>query len=109
MRITKLLVLAGVFYAAPLVAQDHPLQPVGALDAVVSKVIARENQELGIIRQRSPMVETYIQKVRITENDGSWQPDGDRYFLGKAEFSKGLDLSPFQTATTARCGTRLPV
>jgi Zn-dependent protease with chaperone function len=94
MRIMQLLVLAGVFCTLPVVAQDHPLRPVGALDEVVSKVIARENQELGIIRQRSPMVETYIQKVRITENDGSWQPDGDHYFLGKAEFSKGLDLKP---------------
>jgi hypothetical protein len=39
-------------------------------------------------------VETYIQKVRITENDGSWVPDGDHYFIGRAEFAKGLDLKP---------------
>jgi hypothetical protein len=47
-----------------------------------------------MIRQHSPLVETYIQKVRITENDGSWIPDGDHYFIGRAEFAKGLDLKP---------------
>ena len=75
---------------APLHCAAQQQQPVSALSEVVSKVIVRENQELGIIRQRSPMVETYIQKVRITENDGSWQPDGDHYFIGRAELSKGL-------------------
>ena len=58
MHTMKLVVLAGLFCALPLSAQEHPFQPVGALDEVVSKVIARENQEMGIIRQRSPMVET---------------------------------------------------
>jgi hypothetical protein len=94
MRTLKFLVLAAVFGAAPLGAQEHSLQPVGALDTVVSKVIGRENQEMGIIRQHSPVVETYIQKVRITENDGSWVPDGDHYFIGRAELSNGLDLQP---------------
>ena len=50
-----------------------------------------------MIRQHSPLVETYIQKVRITENDGSWVPDGDHYFIGRAEFAKGLDLKPLPT------------
>ena len=98
MRILKFLVVAVVFcsapLAAPLAAQDKPLAPVGALDQVVSKVTAREKQEMQMIRQHSPLVETYIQKVRITENDGSWVPDGDHYFIGRAEFAKGLDLKP---------------
>jgi hypothetical protein len=98
MRNLKFLVLAVVFcsapLAAPLAAQDQSLAPVGALDQVVSKVTSREKQEMQMIRQHSPLVETYIQKVRITENDGSWVPDGDHYFIGRAEFAKGLDLKP---------------
>jgi hypothetical protein len=92
MRTLKFLALAAVFCSAPLAAQQQSLPPVGALDQVVSKVTSRENQEMAMIRQHSPLVETYIQKVRITENDGSWVPDGDHYFIGRAEFSKGLDL-----------------
>src|SRR4029077_18115863 len=94
----KFLVVAVVFcsasLAAPLAAQDQPLARVGALDQVVSKVTAREKQEMQMIRQHSPLVETYIQKVRVTENDGSWVPDGDHYFIGRADFAKGLDLKP---------------
>ena len=94
MRSLKFLVVAVVFCSAPLAAQQQSLPPVGALDQIVSKVASREAQEMAMIRQHSPLVETYIQKVRITENDGSWVPDGDHYFIGRAEFAKGLDLKP---------------
>jgi hypothetical protein len=94
MRTLKFVVLAIVFCSVPLAVQQQSLPPVGALDQVVSKVTSRENQEMAMIRQHSPLVETYIQKVRITENDGSWVPDGDHYFIGRAEFSKGLELKP---------------
>ena len=50
-----------------------------------------------MIRKRSPIVETYIQKIKVTESDGSWQPDGDHYFIGRAEFSKGLGLEPLES------------
>src|SRR5258708_19564476 len=94
MRALNFLFLAVVFYSAPLAAQVQPDAPMGMLDQVVSKVTSREKQEMEMIRKHSPLVETYIQKVRITENDGSWVPDGDHYFIGRAEFSKGLDLKP---------------
>jgi hypothetical protein len=94
MRTLKFLILAVVFCSAPLAARGQSLAPVGALDQIVSKVTSREKQEMQMIRQHSPLVETYIQKVRITENDGSWIPDGDHYFIGRAEFAKGLDLKP---------------
>ena len=94
MRTLKFLALAVVFSSVPLAAQPQSLPPVGALDQVLSKVTSREKQEMAMIQQHSPLVETYIQKVRIAENDGSWVPDGDHYFIGRAEFSKGLDLKP---------------
>src|ERR1700693_4466399 len=94
MRTLKFLVVAVVFCSAPLAAQVQSLPPAGALDQAVSKAPSREKQEMAMIRQHSPLVETYIQKVRLTENDGSWVPDGDHYFIGRAEFAKGLDLKP---------------
>ena len=92
MRTLKFLVLAVVFSSVPLAAQQQSPPSAGALDQVVSKVASRETQEMAMIRQHSPLVETYIQKVRVSENDGTWVPDGDHYFIGRAEFSKGLDL-----------------
>lgn len=98
MRTLGTFVVAVVFCAAPLAAQtssrSQTLSPVGPLEQIVSKVTAREKQEMAMIRQHSPLVETYIQKVRITENDGSWVPDGDHYFIGRADFAKGLELKP---------------
>jgi hypothetical protein len=95
MRFMSFAVLIAMFSAIPLAAQEH--KPNDAIDEVVSKVIARENQEMTMIRQRSPIVETYVQKIKVTESDGSWQPDGDHYFIGRAEFSKGLGLEPLES------------
>jgi hypothetical protein len=86
-----------LFCAVPLFAQNQPARPDPVLDGVISKVITRENQEMAVIRQRSPVVETYIQKVRNTENDGTWAPDGDHYFIGRAELSGGLGLVPLSS------------
>ncbi len=90
-------ICAGTFSPSLAAQVDHSVQAPGAVDQVVSKVIARENQEMGMIRGRSPLVETYIQKVRVPEDDGTWIPDGDSYFLGRAEFSRGLDLASLET------------
>ena len=105
MRTMSFVFLVGLICVLPMSGQDRPSSgppaSSGALNEVVSKVIARENQEMGIIRQRSPIVETYIQKVNVTENDGSWQPDGDHYFIGRAELPKGLELSPLESRDDA--------
>jgi hypothetical protein len=92
MRSLKMLVLAAALCSSPLFAQTQPAAPEGAMEQILSKVVSRETQEISMVRQHSPLVETYIQKVRIAENDGTWIPDGDHYFIGRADFTKGLDL-----------------
>lgn len=94
MRSLKFLFVGVVFYSAPLAAQQAVIPSDGPVDQVVSRVTSRENQEMEMIRQHSPLVETYIQKARIREKDGSWVPDGDHYFIGRAEFANGLELQP---------------
>jgi hypothetical protein len=95
MRTLKGLVLIVAVCVAPLAAQDR--ESPGGLNEVVAKIIARENQEMETIRGYSPLVETYIQ--RVSNNKGKeegWQPAGDRYFIGRADFSKGLNLEPIE-------------
>ena len=94
MRTFKLLVVAVLFCSAPLAAQQQSVLSNGALEQIVSKVTSREKQEMAMIRQHSPLVETYIQKVRNAEDKTDWVPDGDHYFIGRADFSRGLDLKP---------------
>jgi hypothetical protein len=86
-----------LFSAFSLSAQTQPVRPDPVLDGVIAKIITRENQEMTLIRQRSPVVETYIQKARSVENDGSWVPDGDHYFIGRADFAGGLGLAPISS------------
>jgi hypothetical protein len=86
--------LLSIFTSSPLIAQDQLSS--SALSQVVDKIIARENQEMGVIRQRSPIVETYVQKVRTTGDNEGWQPDGDHYFIGRADLPNGLALQPLE-------------
>src|SRR5256885_7501525 len=46
-----------------------------------------------LLRQYSPLVETYIQSMR-PDKDAGTAPDGDKYFLGRAELANGVDLVP---------------
>jgi Peptidase family M48 len=60
---------------------------------VVDKIVAQERAEMNTIRRYSPLVETYIQTVRPDKALGA-VPDGDKYFLGRAELDKGVQLQP---------------
>lgn len=77
---------------APQQQTVRPQQPMTA-EAVLDRIIAQEQAEVGLVRQYSPLVETYIQYIRPDRTTGA-APDGDKYFLGRAELSRGVDLMP---------------
>jgi hypothetical protein len=72
----------------------------------VDKIVAQEQAEVQILRQYSPLVETYIQLMRPDKDLGA-VPDGDRYFLGRAELAKGVDLEPLINGSNASGRQRL--
>jgi hypothetical protein len=95
MRTITGLLVAVALCATPLAAQDR--QSSDILAQIEQKIIEREHQEVDTIRKYSPLVETYIQRVSNKKSDQeSWEPDGDRYLIGHANFSKGLGLEPIQ-------------
>jgi len=55
---------------------------------IVDKIVAQERAEMQLVRQYSPLVETYIQNLRPDEKRGV-ALDTDKYFLGRAHFAKG--------------------
>src|ERR1700738_4105813 len=73
--------------AAPRTAADQPR----TMDEVVDRVIVNENHLNQEIRKFSPLVETYIQNLKPDKELG-FTPAGDKYFLGRADFSKGVNL-----------------
>jgi len=61
------------------------------MDEAIDRVITNENRLYGSIKNYSPLVETYIQNLK-PDKDLGYVPAGDKYFLGRADFSKGVNL-----------------
>jgi hypothetical protein len=89
-KATLILALSG-FGAIAASPAARPVDQPQTMDAVLDRVIARENEMNQEIRKYSPLVETYIQNLR-PDKDLGFVPAGDKYFLGRAEFSKGVNL-----------------
>jgi Peptidase family M48 len=90
MRRFKILPAILALVATPLgTAAEEPTTTA----QVVDKIVAQERAEMNTIRRYSPLVETYIQTVRPDKALGA-VPDSDKYFLGRAELDKGVQLEP---------------
>jgi peptidase M48-like protein len=72
-------------------AEPKPADQARTMADVIDRVITNENRSIQQIRQYSPLVETYIQNQKPDRDLGS-VPAGDKYFLGRADFSKGVEL-----------------
>jgi hypothetical protein len=86
----KILPMALALGVMPLAAAAQ--QPP-TLTQVVDKIVAQEQAEVQLLRQYSPLVETYIQNFRPDKHLAA-VPDGDKYFLGRAELAHGVELEP---------------
>jgi len=73
-------------------------QQLTSPDEVAAKIIAQEQAEVQLLRQYTPLVETYIQYLRADNQAGS-VPHGDKYFLGRAELARGTELAPLDRTT----------
>src|SRR6266403_1872827 len=84
----------NVAAATPLPA-DQPR----TVEEVIDRVVVNENHLNQEIRKFSPLVETYIQNLKPDKELG-YSPAGDKYFLGRADFSKGVNLVSLTDADT---------
>ena len=82
---------------APMtLAEDAPkasAEKPRTMEEVINRVVNNENHLYGKMKEYSPLVETYIQNLKPDKELGEI-PGGDKYFLGKADFSKGVALVP---------------
>jgi peptidase M48-like protein len=97
-----LVLLLGACASIPAVANTPaapaPDQP-RTIDQAVDRVISNEQRLYGQIRNYSPIVETYIQNLKADKDLGD-VPAGDKYFLGRADFQKGVNLVPLSDTTS---------
>ncbi|HUL34327.1 MAG TPA: M48 family metalloprotease [Candidatus Eisenbacteria bacterium] len=80
---------------APPAAADQPR----TLEQVVDRITANEQKLYGQIRNYQPLVETYIQNLKPDKDLGE-VPAGDKYFLGRANFDKGVNLVPLSETSS---------
>src|SRR5271154_5136003 len=62
-------------------------KPTAAQNALIDKAIAREKVVIKTVKDRAPLVETYIQNMKPDPLLGQ-VPESDEHFLGRVEFSK---------------------
>jgi hypothetical protein len=98
MRILATVVLGFVLVGSGTIASAaaEP-QQARTMDQVIDRVITNENRLDQQIRQYSPLVETYIQNMK-PDKDLGYVPAGDKYFLGRADFAKGVQLVSLSNA-----------
>ena len=89
MRSLTCLTLALAFCAMSQAA----VEPPSTQNEVVDRILAQEQVEMQLLRQYAPLVETYIQYVHPDKQLGE-VPEGDKYFLGRAELAHGVVLEP---------------
>jgi len=84
------LILSGLGTTAATEA-PKPADQARTMSDVIDRVITNENRANQQIKQYTPLVETYIQNLK-PDKDLGYTPAGDKYFLGRADFSKGVSL-----------------
>jgi peptidase M48-like protein len=93
------LILSGLGAIAAEATPKPADQQPRTMEDVIDRVITNENRSVQQIRQYSPLVETYIQNLK-PDKDLGYAPAGDKYFLGRADFSKGVSLISLTDSNT---------
>lgn len=76
-------------------ARPAAKQPaVSTADQVIDRIIAREHALMEMLKTRTPVVETYLQDLKLDPQLGP-VPKDDRYFLGKMDLTESIDRKTF--------------
>ena len=63
--------------------------------ALIDKALLREKEVIKVVKERAPLVETYIQSMR-TDPVMRQVPESDQHFLGRVEFGKVIGDDAFK-------------
>ncbi len=78
---------------AKAVATPAERKPPLNRDELINRIFAREQDENAVMLSYTPLIETYIQQTKKDPILGV-VPVIDRYFLGQADFSRGIHIRP---------------
>ena len=97
--------------AMPLLGKKKPKEDVlpsrkltPGQAALIDKSVLREKEVIKTVKERAPLVETYIQNMRPDPILGQ-VPESDEHFLGRVEFSKIIGDDAYATNPATSKGT----
>jgi hypothetical protein len=76
--------------------QAAPLAPPTTMDQVVDRAILREHALMEMLKNRNPLVETYLQNLKPDTALGA-VPKEDHYFLGRLDLNESVDRRDYLT------------
>ena len=76
-------------------SQSAPKTPV-SVDQVVDQIIEREHALINFLKNRTPLVETYLQNLAPDTKLGA-TPKEDHYFLGRLDMGESIDRRDYLT------------
>jgi hypothetical protein len=74
-------------------------------NALIDKAITREKEVIKTVKERAPLVETYIQNMKPDPVLGQI-PDSDQHFLGRVEFAKIIGGNTYEINQATSKGTQ---
>jgi hypothetical protein len=102
---------AQAAFGLPLLGKkktDQDILPARKLTAsqnqLIDKAIAREKVVIKTVKERAPLVETYIQNMRPDQQLGQ-VPESDQHFLGRVEFGKIIGGNTYEVNKATSEGT----
>jgi hypothetical protein len=75
-------------------------------NALVDKAIGREKEVIKTVRERAPLVETYIQNMKPDPVLGQ-VPESDQHFLGRVEFNKIIGDDSYEVNKATSQGSKV--
>ncbi len=84
----------------PGLALAQPAKAPVSIDQVVDQVIEREHALIAFLKNRTPLVETYLQNLQPDVKLGS-TPKEDHYFLGRLDMAESIDRRDYLMKQTS--------
>src|SRR6267154_2112919 len=84
---------ASITTPAPT-AQAAPSAPPTTMEQVVDRAIVREHGLITFLQTRTPLVETYLQNLKLDPQMGP-APKEDHYFFGRLDLSDSVDRQDY--------------
>jgi hypothetical protein len=82
--------------AKPAAAQAAAMAPPTTMDQVVDHAVVREHALMDMLKNRTPLVETYLQNLKPDPQLGA-VPSQDHYFLGRLDLAESIDRRDYLT------------